>query len=184
MVKSVSITGIDIGIKNFAMATIRHRSDKSGYVLKHKLFELDNSSTINRLKSISAILSLIHKRDENYLVVEQQVGGKNNTAYGIQMGVMMWGVTNGFSVESFAAANKFKLMNVSYNTATKEHKRLAEKYASNVIDVMGGARIIAKKKDDVSDAICMAFIKFNELIPTYNIREIFNHGQSSNCKFI
>lgn len=71
----------------------------------------------------------------------------------------------GIPCHEFPAANKFKYLNPQYDTKKKEHKKISVVYARCIL-IHHGIELIDfekfPKKDDISDAICMAFMTFRE----------------------
>ena len=96
--------------------------------------------------------------------IEQQVIN-NVSAMVIQSILETLFYIKGIPCREFPAANKFKYLNPQYDTKKKEHKKISIEYAKNILKHHGIELDDFEKfpkKDDISDAICMAFMTFRE----------------------
>ena len=96
--------------------------------------------------------------------IEQQVIN-NVSAMVIQSILETLFYIKGIPCCEFPAANKFKYLNPQYDTKKKEHKKISIEYAKNILkhhDIELDDFEKFPKKDDISDAICMAFMTFRE----------------------
>ena len=160
----MSFLAIDIGIKNLGLALY-----DGNFNLK---FELINMTEKSKYKNIQMYVSKIIKILDNInlrydlkcILVEKQVL-KNRICMMLQSSVLTWCVINNVKYHSFDRKLKFKYTKTKLNTKKKEHKKESVKYASNILLNLGYSLDYFntfKKKDDISDAICMVVMYYNE----------------------
>lgn len=98
------------------------------------------------------------------VIIEQQVIG-NVAATIIQSIIETICYMRKIECVEFAAADKFKYLNPQYDTKKREHKKIATQYAKNILqnhDISLTTFNKFPKKDDISDAICMSFMTYQE----------------------
>ena len=98
------------------------------------------------------------------VVIEQQVS-KNVEAMIIQTIIETLFINKGIVVREFAPIDKFKYLNPQYDSKKKEHKKISIEYAKNILNhhnLTSEEFTKFSKKDDISDAICMAFMEYHE----------------------
>ena len=160
----MSFLAIDIGIKNLGLALY-----DGNFNLK---FELINMTEKSKYKNIQMYVSKIIKILDNInlrynlkcILVEKQVL-KNRICMMLQSSVLTWCIINNVKYHSFDPKLKFKYSKIKLNTKKKEHKKESVKYASNILLNLGYSLDYFntfKKKDDISDAICMVVMYYNE----------------------
>lgn len=160
----MSFLAIDIGIKNLGLALY-----DGNFNLK---FELINMTEKSKYKNIQMYVSKIIKILDNInlrynlkcILVEKQVL-KNRICMMLQSSVLTWCIINGVKYHSFDPKLKFKYTKTKLNTKKKEHKKESVKYANNILLNLGYSLDYFntfKKKDDISDAICMVVMYYNE----------------------
>lgn len=159
----MSLLAIDIGIKNFALALYDGCFD-----LKYELINLSNKKYKNICMYITKIINILNnikvKYNLNCIIIEKQVL-KNRICMMLQSSILTWCIINNVKYVSFDPKLKFKYTKTKLNTKKKEHKKESIKYATSIILNLGFSLDYFncfKKKDDISDAICMAIMYSNE----------------------
>ena len=107
---------------------------------------------------------LIEMFDLKMIVVEKQVM-KNTVAKGLENAISVIAVYNGIPFKTYDPKNKFKYLHERFDAKKKEHKRISERYALNIITNFGYSPdhyYEFSKKDDISDALCMAVFTYEE----------------------
>ena len=122
--------------------------------------------TICRIKStIKWLKDLLNKyQDIERIIVEKQVIS-NVVAKSIEASILAIAEYNGIIASTYDPKNKFKYLNEHYSSKKKEHKQIAIRYARNILlhnMITDDELDQYSKKDDVSDAICMAFMSWIE----------------------
>lgn len=159
---------IDIGKKNLGYSIF------DGSNLRFGIFDITYHIKKNRLKENmegrnKILLTWLKKLHNKYrfdkIIVEKQVI-RNVVAMCIQSCIISFGFMNNIPVESYDPKNKFVFTGDTYNSAKKEHKRLAIKYASNLLKTSYPDKLeyfnTFQKQDDISDSILMNFLTHPE----------------------
>ena len=153
---------IDVGKKNMGFAIYDRHSIKFG------LFNIEEQMKIDKLKGdapskrIKVLLKWFKNLIKQYhiveLVVEKQV--KNNgIAMQIENVLLTLACENDIHFKIYDPKNKFQYIPVEFASEKKEHKKISIHYALNIIYNLGQNLdyfTSFTKKDDISDAICMA----------------------------
>ena len=69
------------------------------------------------------------------------------------------------NVKIYDPKNKFRYLNPEYNSKKKEHKKIVQTYAKTILKTYGYSLNYFNqfsKKDDISDAMCMAVFSWYE----------------------
>lgn len=167
--QAIYYLAIDIGKVNMGYAVY------DGKTFGYSIFNLNENITPKMKKiygeKMSRIIvlnqfvsSLINMFPIKKVILEQQVK-RNTEAVIIQTILETIFFTQNIEVVEFAPINKFKYLNPDYDSKRKEHKKISANYAQRIlfkhnmnIDEFNEF----KKKDDISDAICMVFMEFYE----------------------
>jgi Holliday junction resolvasome RuvABC endonuclease subunit len=153
---------IDVGKKNMGFAIYNRHSVKFG------LFNIEEQIIINKLKGdmpskrVKVLLKWFKNLIKEYniveLVVEKQV--KNNgIAMQIENVLLTLACENNINYKIYDPKNKFQYIPIEFVSEKKEHKKISIHYALNIIYNLGQNLdyfVSFSKKDDISDAICMA----------------------------
>lgn len=155
---------IDIGKKNLGYSIF------DGSNLKFGIFDITYHIKKNKLKEnmegrnkilLTWLKKLRDKYQFNKIIVEKQVID-NVVAMCIQSCIISFGFMNNITVESYDPKNKFMFTGDIYNSAKKEHKRLAIKYTLNLLKTSYPNKLdyfnTFQKQDDISDSILMNFL--------------------------
>lgn len=159
------ILAIDVGKINMGYALF------NGAKLYYNLFNIDSHliNNINQEKQRTQILygwfsDLTQKYDIYEMVIEQQVK-MNIVAKSIQAILTTLAYIFNIKVKIYRANKKFLYNHETYDSKHKEHKRISEHYCVNICRHLGYTTdyfYSFKKKDDISDATCMAVFSFIE----------------------
>lgn len=160
----MSLLAIDIGIKNLGLALYDNY-----FNLKFELINITDKSKYRNIQIyVSKIIKILDNINLRYnlkcILVEKQVL-KNRICMMLQSSVLTWCIINNIKYHSFDPKLKFKYSKIKLNTKKKEHKKESVKYAKNIILNLGYSLDYFntfKKKDDISDAICMIIMFSNE----------------------
>ena len=161
------ILAIDIGRVNMGYALY------NGEHIKFDLFNIESHLNTKLIRKYGRVLSrtkilcewlneLIKNFDIKLIVVEKQVM-KNTVAKNLENAISVISIYNDINFKTYDPKNKFKYLHERFNAKKKEHKRIAEHYALNIIRNFGYSTdhyYEFKKKDDISDAICMAVFTY------------------------
>lgn len=161
------ILAIDIGKVNMGYALY------NGEEIKFDLFNIESKLTSKLIRKYGIILArtkilcewldvLIKSFNISMIVVEKQVM-KNVVAKNLENVISVISIYNNIPFKTYDPKNKFKYLHETFNSKKKEHKRISEKYALNIIQNFGYSTehyYEFKKKDDISDALCMAVFTF------------------------
>jgi len=174
---------IDVGKKNMGFAIYdRHR-------VKFGLFNIEEEEKIQKTKGdapskrVKVLLNwfkaLISKYRIVELVVEKQVKD-NGIAMQIENVLLTLACEYNIHFKIYDPKNKFQYIPVEFVSEKKEHKKISIHYALNVIYNLGQSIEYFKsftKKDDISDAICMAVMsrEMSEEIIRYLITDHTNN---------
>jgi Holliday junction resolvasome RuvABC endonuclease subunit len=165
------ILAIDIGKKNLGWS-LYNSSTKS---IEFDLYDIQSQITSKDIKAhgqtycrllvlTNWLKHMIHKNHVTRLVVEKQVIS-NVVAKQLEASILTTAMLFKIECSTYDPKNKFKYLNPEFNSKKKEHKRIAESYAKNILIHYG---IDLKKfdsydkQDDISDAICMAWMTWME----------------------
>jgi len=155
---------IDVGKKNMGYALYNRN------VFKYDLFNIEEQIKIKKLKGdmpskrVKVIVmwfqGLIQKYDILEVVVEKQVK-KNGIAMMIENSLLTLACIYSVNFKIYDPKNKFQYIPVKFVSEKKEHKKISIHYAWNILYNFKSDMnyfIKYKKKDDISDAICMALM--------------------------
>ena len=192
--KPRNILSIDIGYHNFGYCILKdfdktNESKNINEYLLFGIFDIDQKlksshrkcKTDNRMKCLLEWVDNIVKTHKISLIIVEQQVKRNVIAVILQSAVMSYGYLNNISVYVFSPRKKFSLTNQKFNTKKKEHKKIVQVWARELIlhyDYdLGNVEIsedenkiesriltefdLMNKKDDVSDSIIMAFMLCN-----------------------
>lgn len=153
---------IDVGKKNMGFAIYDRHSIKFG------LFNIEEQIKIDKLKGdapskrVKVLLKWFKNLIKEYhiveLVVEKQVK-YNGVAMQLENVLLTLACENDIHFKIYDPKNKFQYIPVEFVSEKKEHKKISIHYAFNIIYNLGqNLNYFASftKKDDISDAICMA----------------------------
>ena len=156
---------IDVGKKNMGFAIYDRHTVKFG------LFNIEEQIKIDKLdklkidaptKRIKVLLKWFKNLIKRYhiveLVVEKQVL-KNGIAMQLENVLLTLACENDIHFKIYDPKNKFQYIPIEFRSEIKEHKKISIHYAFNIIYNLGqDLEYFASfdKKDDISDAICMA----------------------------
>ena len=153
---------IDVGKKNMGFAIYDRHSIKFG------LFNIEEQIKIDKLKGdapskrVKVLLKWFKNLIKEYhiveLVVEKQVK-YNGIAMQLENVLLTLACENDIHFKIYDPKNKFQYIPVEFVSEKKEHKKISIHYAFNIIYNLGqNLDYFASftKKDDISDAICMA----------------------------
>ena len=160
----MSFLAIDIVINNLGLALF-----DGNFNFKFELIDMTEKSKYKNIQMyVSKIIKILDNINLRYelkcILVEKQVL-KNRICMMLQSSVLTWCVINNVKYHSFDPKLKFKYTKNKLNTKKKEHKKESVKYASNILLNLGYSLDYFntfKKKDDISDAICMVVMYYNE----------------------
>jgi hypothetical protein len=166
-VNDINISNNDINIPddnhihgiiiNYGLYDISEHIDKKD-VKQHGTVVARNRVLVNWLNN------LIDEHNINKLIVEKQVIS-NVTAKSLESCIMTVALMKNIECVIYDPKNKFKYLNPTYNSKKKEHKVIATNYALSILkyhEASTNEFNLLPKKDDVSDAICMAFMTYYE----------------------
>ena len=165
---SVNITqwtlAIDAGKKNLGFALYNTQ------VFKFDLFNIDEEIIKQKLKGdmptkrVCVLCEWFKKLIEKYniveMVVEKQVS-KNLVCMQIQYALLTLACNYKIHYKTYDPKNKFQYIPIEFKSEKKEHKKISIHYAWNILYNIGLEREhfkSFKKKDDISDSICMALM--------------------------
>lgn len=161
--KSVKSLAIDIGQKNFSWSYFSKSENLIEFddvdLTKTKIKE--NSTTIKRVKTIIQLLTeLFEKFEIDTVIVERQVK-TNVVCKSIESTILTFSIIKGKQVKIYNPTDKFKYLNPSYDSKKKEHKKIVQGYAVKILKHFNlnnqvDKFMTFKKRDDISDSICMA----------------------------
>ena len=156
---------IDVGKKNMGFAIYDRHSIKFG------LFNIEEQIKIDKLdklkidtpsKRVKVLLKWFKNLIKEYhiveLVVEKQVK-YNGVAMQLENVLLTLACENDIRFKIYDPKNKFQYIPVEFVSEKKEHKKISIHYAFNIIYNLGQNLdyfTSFSKKDDISDAICMA----------------------------
>lgn len=153
---------IDVGKKNMGFAIYDRHSIKFG------LFNIEEQIKIDKIKGdapskrIKTLLKWFKNLIKEYhiveLVVEKQVK-VNGIAMQIENVLLTLACENDIHFKIYDPKNKFQYIPIEFVSEKKEHKKISIHYAFNIIYNLGQNLdyfATFDKKDDISDAICMA----------------------------
>jgi hypothetical protein len=169
-----SYLSIDVGRRNLGFSvlnTLNFNFNFGIYDLSERKFlrnkdktrrQKANKKTLNYIiTSLNEFLNIIFKKYKiTVLIIEKQVK-RNTAALNIMWIIIEYCLINNCEVIIFNAGDKFKYENISYDSKHKEHKKICVRYAKNILKFNClDEKIIDnyRKKDDISDSICMLFI--------------------------
>lgn len=165
--KSVKSLAIDIGQKNFSWSYFSKTNvlidfDDVDLTQFSKLRKIKtDSTTITRVKTIIQLLTeLFEKFEIDTVIVERQVK-TNVVCKSIESTILTFSIIKGKQVKIYNPTDKFKYLNPSYDSKKKEHKKIVQGYAVKILNHYKlfnqvDKFITFKKRDDISDSICMA----------------------------
>jgi hypothetical protein len=168
-----SYLSIDVGCRNLGYSVLSSSFDitfgiydlSTRQTVEPRRTQTKNRKTINYIIiSINKFLdSIFNKYHINTLIIEKQVR-KNVRALNIMWIIIEYCLIHNCRIIIFNAGDKFKYEpNLKYDSKHKEHKKICVRYASNIFNYFGISNesiIQYKKKDDISDSICMLFIVY------------------------
>jgi hypothetical protein len=171
---SLNYLSIDVGRRNLGFSIL----NKDNFNFKFGIYDLSerifltnelmkrkqkpNKKTLSFIiKSLNEFLDIIVKKyNINVLIIEKQVR-RNTMALNIMWVIIEYGLLKNWRVIIFNARDKFKYEVINYDSKHKEHKKICVRYAKNILKFNCiDPKVIDdyRKKDDISDAICMLFI--------------------------
>ena len=162
--------GIDIGKNNlgyclFNGKDIRFNIFNSEKHLTRDIQKKYGSVIFARIKIFNDfVLQLIKNYDISYVIIEKQVQ-KNIIAKNIESCLCTLFIAYGINVKIYDPKNKFRYLNPEYNSKKKEHKKIVQTYAKTILKTYGYPLNYFNqfsKKDDISDAMCMAVFSWYE----------------------
>lgn len=176
---------IDVGVRNLGYAIY------NGNIVKFDLFDIVETMKTYKFPKNTDLPSkrakvivdwfkdLINKYNIVELVVEQQVN-KNIVCLCIQNFLIALAAEHSVHFKIYNPKNKFQYIPVEFISNKKEHKKISVHYALNIIYNLGLSINHFKefpKKDDISDAICMAVMSRETSADTirYLIRDHTNN---------
>lgn len=154
---------VDIGIKNLGYCLYNGNEIHFGVFsiepIAKKKYCKEFGITVARIKVAGEWFeSVLEKYQVERVVVEKQVA-RNTKARILEATILSLAVSRGIEIEGYHAKNKFQYeKDLVYDAKKKEHKKIAEKYARRIITNFGYSTEYFdsyKKKDDISDSICM-----------------------------
>jgi hypothetical protein len=172
-IQNQSYLSIDVGCRNLGYSIISSNFDitfgiydlsKREYV-EPKQKQTKNKKCINYIiVSINNFLNdLFNKYHINTLIIEKQVK-RNIRALNVMWIIIEYCLINNCRIILFNAGDKFKYEpGLKYDSKHKEHKKICVRYAKNIFNYFGiDIKLIDeyRKKDDISDSICMLFIVY------------------------
>ena len=165
---------IDIGKKNLGYSIY------NGTQLKFGIFDITSYIKSNKLKEnmegrnivlLNWLTLINNKHHFNKIIVEKQVIS-NVVAMCIQSCIISFAIMNNIEILSYDPKNKFIFTGDTYNSNKKEHKKLAIKYATNLLSSKYPTKLDYfnefTKKDDISDSLIMNFLTY----PTTDLKEL------------
>ena len=171
---SLNYLSIDVGRRNLGFSIL----NKDNFNFKFGIYDLSerifltnelmkrkqkpNKKTLSFIiKSLNEFLDIIVKKyNINVLIIEKQVR-RNTMALNIMWVIIEYGLLKNWRVIIFNARDKFKYEVINYDSKHKEHKKICVRYAKNILKFNCiDPKVIDnyRKKDDISDSICMLFI--------------------------
>lgn len=174
------ILGIDVGKINMGYSLF------NGTNLYFNLFNIESHISNAKLKDVKKNRTIIiykfleqikSKFDVSKIVLEQQMK-VNPTAQSIEEAIITIAYIFNIDVITYSAKKKFKYNNETFNSKKKEHKRISEHYCKNIISHLGYTLDYFnsfKKKDDISDATCMAVFTYIEKYHKKNATDIIRY---------
>jgi hypothetical protein len=173
---------IDVGKKNMGYALYDRniiKYDLFNIELEIKLQKIKGDMPSKRIKVINNWLKgLMNKYPISMMIVEKQVK-KNGVAMMIENSLLTLSCVYNIPFKIYDPKNKFTYIPIEYNSKRKEHKQISIHYAWNILYNFGlnmNHFLEFKKKDDISDAICMAFMSIeNENTIKYFITDHTNN---------
>jgi hypothetical protein len=132
--------------------------------IKSYKFEKGTEINVKRVKILNDWFNdLLNFYDIKTVVIEKQV--KNNVKCMLIQSALITLVTvHDIKFKSYDPKNKFRYEKIEFDSKKKEHKKISIHYAYNILVNMNLSTdefIQFKKKDDISDALCMA-VMINE----------------------
>ena len=153
---------IDVGKKNMGFAIYDRHSVKFGLFNIEEQIKLDKLKGDMPSKRVQVLLKWFKNLIKNYhiveLVVEKQVK-VNGVAMQIENVLLTLACENHIHFKIYDPKNKFQYIPVQFVSEKKEHKKISIHYAFNIIYNLNQTLdyfTSFTKKDDISDAICMA----------------------------
>jgi Holliday junction resolvasome RuvABC endonuclease subunit len=165
----MSILAIDIGKKNLGWCLYKDGQITYGlYNTESQISSKDikqHGQTVCRLAVLTKWLKhFIHREKPTKLVVEKQVIS-NVVAKQLEASILTVAMLFRIECMTYDPKNKFKYLNQTYDSKKKEHKKIAIQYATKILNKFGNDLEEFNKydkQDDISDAICMAYMTYTE----------------------
>lgn len=157
---SVEVPGAE-GFKNEEKTIIKLGILNINECIKGYKFEPHTEENIKRIYVINNWFNELQKiYNIKLIVVEKQVR-YNIKCMIIASCLMTLAINKNINFKSYDPKNKFKYENIKYDSAKKEHKKIAVRYATNILlntktDMKEFNQF--SKKDDIADALCMALM--------------------------
>lgn len=152
----------DLGKKHTAIAFYKDGE------MKTDLISLVPGKKPKLMDDVCLLWSILDQLNEKYkietIIVEKQVMC-NTKCMQYQAVIRVWSLQHHYAFISYDPKNKFKYTHESYNSLKKEHKKIAIRYAVSILNYLHMPLELIdnfKKKDDVSDSICMAFMSYHD----------------------
>jgi len=181
--KEIWTLAIDVGRRNMGFAIYDRHTIKFGLFDIEQQIKIDNIKGDAPSKRVKVLLKWFKNLIKNYhiveVVVEKQVE-RNGVAMQIENILLTLACENNIHFKIYDPKNKFQYIPIEFISKIKEHKKISIHYALNIIYNLNQSLeyfIIFDKKDDISDAICMAVMsrELDENVIRYLITDHTNN---------
>lgn len=164
------IMGIDIGVKNlgyclFNGADLKFGIFNSEEYLTNKIVKECGGVVFGRSKIFADFLGKVFEKYNVVLVVIEKQVQKNTVAKSIESCLGTISIVHGIKVLIYDPKKKFRYLCPKFDSKKKEHKKIVQGYARSILKTFGYTTDYFeefKKKDDISDAMCMAVFTWFE----------------------
>lgn len=181
--KEIWTLAIDVGRRNMGFAIYDRHTIKFGLFDIEQQIKIDNIKGDAPSKRVKVLLKWFKNLIKNYhiveVVVEKQVK-QNGVAMQIENILLTLACENDIHFKIYDPKNKFQYIPIEFISKIKEHKKISIHYALNIIYNLNQSLeyfITFDKKDDISDAICMAVMsrELDENVIRYLITDHTNN---------
>ena len=188
-VLAIDVGKINLGFCLFDGKNIKFDIFNTEEFLTRKLIKTYKSVVFARAKILSDFMDKLFKKFEiSHVYIEKQVQ-KNIVAKSIESCLGTLAISHGAIVGIYDPKNKFRYLNPKYDSKKKEHKKIVQNYSRTILKTYGYKTDYFDsfpKKDDISDAMCMAVFSWYEnhdlsdnvvelLLDKYNIKLLNNN---------